>query len=202
MKNLLAEIFDELNLKPPPMKGLEFAGRTDKGIFVDLISHLPDKKQAFLAVKQRYTEYMEKRLTASDIQILDGAEEALTKAAEMGMEMGLCTGNFKEVAWKKIETAGLKDFFSFGGFGCNHTDRRYLPDEAHQSYVHLSGEIPRPERYVVIGDTPSDIHCARHFGARVVAVTTGNFNEKTLRSHAPDFILPGLAEASQWITEL
>ena len=30
-----------------------------------------------------------------------------------------------------------------------------------------------PEQFIVIGDTPNDIDCARHFGARAVAVGTG-----------------------------
>ncbi|MCA1615351.1 MAG: HAD hydrolase-like protein, partial [Acidobacteria bacterium] len=40
-----------------------------------------------------------------------------------------------------------------------------------------------PAQFIVIGDTPNDIACARHYGARAVTVATG-------RSHAAADLLP------------
>jgi phosphoglycolate phosphatase-like HAD superfamily hydrolase len=31
----------------------------------------------------------------------------------------------------------------------------------------------KPEQFIVIGDTPNDIACAHHFGAKALAVGTG-----------------------------
>ena len=48
----------------------------------------------------------------------------------------------------------------------------------------------------MIGDTPNDIACARHFGARVLAVATGRMHSKEdLLAHEPDALLPDLLDA-------
>ncbi|MEM8600206.1 MAG: HAD hydrolase-like protein, partial [Bacteroidota bacterium] len=58
-----------------------------------------------------------------------------------------------------------------------HADRSYAPEEV-----------------VVIGDTPRDIACARHFGARAIAVATGRINADSLAEHAPDALLHDLRD--------
>ncbi len=45
-----------------------------------------------------------------------------------------------------------------------------------------------PEQTFVLGDTPHDIACARAFGARAVAVTTGGFSSEQLAEHTPDHL--------------
>ena len=52
-----------------------------------------------------------------------------------------------------------------------------------------------PEQFIVIGDTPNDIDCARHFGARAVAVGTGRFySAQEILACKPDALLPDLAD--------
>jgi phosphoglycolate phosphatase-like HAD superfamily hydrolase len=49
----------------------------------------------------------------------------------------------------------------------------------------------------VIGDTPNDIACARHFGARVLAVATGRMHSAAeLQAHEPDALLPNLLDVN------
>jgi len=46
-----------------------------------------------------------------------------------------------------------------------------------------------------IGDTPSDIACARHFGARAVTVATGRiYRAEDLSPHEPDALIEDLAD--------
>ena len=60
---------------------------------------------------------------------------------------------------------------------------------------HLGANL-QPEQFIVIGDTPNDIACARHFGARVVSVATGHIHSADiLREHEPDALLPDLLNA-------
>jgi phosphoglycolate phosphatase-like HAD superfamily hydrolase len=55
----------------------------------------------------------------------------------------------------------------------------------------------------VIGDTPNDIACARHFGARVVAVATGRMHSQAdLLAYEPDALLPDLLDAELVIRAL
>ena len=51
-----------------------------------------------------------------------------------------------------------------------------------------------PEQFIVIGDTPNDIDCARHFGARAVAVGTGRFSRREILACKPDALLPDLSD--------
>jgi len=66
-----------------------------------------------------------------------------------------------------------------------------------------AGAELRPEQFIVIGDTPNDIACARHFGARVVAVATGRIHSaEDLLEHKPDALLPDLLDTESVIKTL
>lgn len=55
-----------------------------------------------------------------------------------------------------------------------------------------------PQQFIVIGDTPNDIACARAFGAKVVAVATGrNQSGESLISHQPDFLFDDLGDTAK-----
>ena len=51
-----------------------------------------------------------------------------------------------------------------------------------------------PESFVIVGDTPRDVSCARHFGARVLAVASGTHTVEQLSSLMPDATLPDLRD--------
>ena len=55
----------------------------------------------------------------------------------------------------------------------------------------------------MIGDTPNDIDCARHFGARAVAVGTGRFySTEELLACEPDAFLVDLSDADHVVQTL
>jgi len=54
-----------------------------------------------------------------------------------------------------------------------------------------------PEQFIVLGDTPNDIGCAQHFGARSVALGTGRFYSKEeLLECQPDAFLPDVTDTN------
>ena len=56
----------------------------------------------------------------------------------------------------------------------------------------------KPEQFIVIGDTPNDILCARHFGAKCVAVLTGrNQSREKLAEFKPDFLVDDLSDTTR-----
>lgn len=198
----IAEILDQLDIEKPKSDSQSFAGRTDRGIFSELIGDHPEPDVLFEQFKNLYIDFMDQQLTPAHVVRFDEAVESVYKAVEMGFDVGLCTGNFREVALKKASAVGLDNIFGFGGFGCHHEDRNYLPAEADAEYKAISKEIPRPNQYIIIGDTPNDIRCARFFGARVAAVCTGSFSERELRTHQPDWVLKDLSDSSSWLKSL
>lgn len=199
---LIQELLDSFNVKKPAAGSRSFAGRTDRGIFTELIGPRPDADDLFLQLKEMYTEAMRQRLTRDHILGIDDAIDSVREAVEMGLAVGLCTGNFRDVAYTKVETVGLNDIFSFGGFGGEHSDRNQLPAAADREYQSLYSDRPGAERYVVIGDTPNDIRCAKYFGARSVAVTTGGFSAEELGRHSPDLIIDSLNNPAEWLKNL
>ena len=142
-----------------------------------------------------------KRATGNGLQILEampGAREVLQAVNEHPRyASALLTGNIEPAAQLKVEITGLAEFFQLpGAFGDSSFDRRDLPAIAAQRINEHLGEKFEPEQFIVIGDTPNDIACARHFGARVLAVATGRVHSaEELRAHNPDALLPDLLDA-------
>jgi phosphoglycolate phosphatase len=199
---IIEDILNQLGINKEILKNASFAGRTDKDIFSRLIEKSTKNDTDFDKIKSLYIKTISNELSEEHIDVIPGAIETAHFVRQHGYDVGLCTGNFKEVAFKKTEVAGLHDIFNFGGYGCNHEDRKYLPAEAHQSYLSSTGVSAKPRQYVVIGDTPNDIKCANYFGARSVAVTTGGFTREQLIPYQPDFILDKLDNPEKWITKL
>jgi phosphoglycolate phosphatase-like HAD superfamily hydrolase len=108
----------------------------------------------------------------------------------------LMTGNIKSAAQLKLEKVGLWDFFQLhGAFGEESHDRKELPSIAAERIMQTLNVHLEPSQFIVIGDTPNDIACARHFGARSVAVATGRNNPPTvLQQHNPDALLLDLSD--------
>jgi phosphoglycolate phosphatase-like HAD superfamily hydrolase len=108
------------------------------------------------------------------------------------------------MAQLKMELMGLEQYFTLpGAFGEESHIRRDLPAlAADRIREQLQMDIP-PEHFIVIGDTPNDIDCARHFGARSVALGTGRFysNEEILACE-PDALLPDLSDTELVLSTL
>ena len=169
-----------------------FEALHDSGISLEQIVEQID------LVSRRLTE--EARKVAGNgvefFQLLPGARETLRALHEHPRyQSALLTGNIKSMADLKMELVGLDHFFTLpGAFGEESHIRRDLPAlAAERIRRHLGVEIPA-EHFIVIGDTPNDIDCARHFGARAVAVRTGRFySDEEILACEPDAILPDLS---------
>ncbi|HEY0081983.1 MAG TPA: HAD hydrolase-like protein, partial [Pyrinomonadaceae bacterium] len=131
-------------------------------------------------------------------QLLDGAREILERvASHPRYRSSLVTGNLEPAAHLKLRLVGLSEFFQElpGAFGDDSHDRRDLPALA---AARINARLKMnllPAQFIVIGDTPNDIACAKHFGARSVAVCTGRFDTReSLAAHHPDVLLPDLRD--------
>ncbi|HEX8685578.1 MAG TPA: HAD hydrolase-like protein [Pyrinomonadaceae bacterium] len=145
-----------------------------------------------------YLEELE-RLTGGEeiFYALPGAREALEALERSPRYLNsLLTGNVLPAARLKLRLVGLADFFRLpGAFGEDSHDRRDLPALARERINGHLGLGLRPEQFVVVGDTPNDVACARHFGARAVGVATGrSYTAEDLAAHGPDAVLPDLSD--------
>jgi phosphoglycolate phosphatase-like HAD superfamily hydrolase len=181
---------------------LVVSGMTDLQIFAEALAgegytaeqirgRLPELIELFLGGMERMAAEGEL------FQELPGARAALeVLEREPRYLNSLLTGNVEPAARLKLRLVGLEHFFRLpGAFGELSHDRRDLPAVARERIGrHLNRDLG-PEQLVVVGDTPNDIACARHFGARAVAVATGrSHTPEDLRRYDPDAVLPDLTD--------
>ena len=182
---------------------MHVSGMTDLQIVFEALSDAGITQEEILAraevLVSRLTEEA-RRVTGNGVkffEVLPGVRETLEAlAAHPRYESALVTGNMKPMAELKMEMVGLDHFFTLpGAFGDESHNRRDLPARAAERIrQHLKMDL-RPEQFIVIGDTPNDIDCAQHFGARAVAVGTGRFySREEILACEPDALLPDLVD--------
>src|ERR1041384_6469455 len=177
---------------------MRVSGMTDLQIVFEALKDAGVTQEQILA----HAEVLVSRLTeearrvtgngARFFEVLPGVRETLEAlAAHPRYQSALVTGNIKPMAQLKMELVGLEQFFTLpGAFGEESHNRRDLPARAAERIrEHLQMDLA-PEQFIVIGDTPNDIDCARHFGARAVAVGTGRFySREEIVACEPDAVL-------------
>lgn len=141
-----------------------------------------------------YLEELERLTGAEDVYYaLPGAREALEALERAPRYLNsLLTGNVEPAARLKLRLVGLADFFRLpGAFGEDSHDRRDLPALARERLGRRLGLDLKPSQLIVVGDTPNDLACARHSGARAVEVAPGHsYTAEDLRAHEPDAVRP------------
>ena len=182
---------------------MHVSGMTDLQIIFEALAEAGVSQEQIVAeidlLSRRLTEEA-RRVTGNGVQffqLLPGVRETLQALdAHPRYRSALLTGNIKPMAELKMELMGLDHFFTLpGAFGEESHIRRDLPAlAADRIRKHLGLDLP-PEHFIVIGDTPNDIDCGRHFGARAVAVGTGRFYSKEeILAAEPDAVLPDLSD--------
>jgi phosphoglycolate phosphatase-like HAD superfamily hydrolase len=125
------------------------------------------------------------------LRLMPGVEDALGHLARKGALLGLATGNLESIGWIKIEEAGLREWFRFGGFSDHFSIRAELVADAARQAREMAGP---DARVCVVGDTPNDILAAHACALPVIAVATGNFSFETLAEHRPEVCASSLAD--------
>jgi phosphoglycolate phosphatase-like HAD superfamily hydrolase len=129
-------------------------------------------------------------------ELLPGVRETLQAVTkDPRYRSALLTGNIEPAANLKLELMGLSEFFDLpGAFGDESHDRSDLPALAAERIRRRLNLELHPSQFIVIGDTPNDIACARHFGARAVVVGTGRlYSKDDLLACRPDAFIPDLS---------
>lgn len=185
-----------------PVRGISYAGRTDRAITEDIFRHygapLDDEiRRQFIDC---YLRHLPGQLADRPGLVLPGVVELLAHLhARDDVTLGLLTGNYFEGARIKLEHYGLSDYFDFavGAFGDHHLDRDDVARAAWAAVRNHHGEIDEltADRVWVIGDTPADVRCGRAIGAKVLAVATGIYSGAELAAARPDRLVNDFADA-------
>ncbi|HMO59046.1 MAG TPA: haloacid dehalogenase-like hydrolase [Roseiflexaceae bacterium] len=196
MRQAMTEVYG----RPSGDDRRSYAGKTDQQIIIEtfpdrdpnqLLAQLPQFAAIYMQVLEARADELYQRGG-----VLAGAAEALAYMHKQPVVQALLTGNLRPVAELKLRLVGLTGFFDFdaGAYGSDHHRRNELPAiaaaRAQERYRHRFHGAD----LVVIGDTPNDIACGRHAGARTVAVASGPFSSAELQAHAPDALLADLCD--------
>jgi phosphoglycolate phosphatase len=120
-----------------------------------------------------------------------GVRALLGQLKARGAVLGLVTGNLSQIAWRKLELAGLSEYFSVGAFAEDGTTRTRLAQVAARRAM-KQGILGRNCRISLVGDHANDVEAAKRNGFRSVAVATGVTSLEELRAAKPDILLPDL----------
>jgi phosphoglycolate phosphatase-like HAD superfamily hydrolase len=189
------------------LDGVVLSGNTDPGILRDAFALAsvddsvwrPHRENVLRAMREHVAERRAEMLWT----VMPGVEAMLEHLEGKGALLGVATGNLEEIGWIKIENAGLRRWFRFGGF-CDRFEARQdmIAHAAEQARAILrSTGTPgdTAPSMCVIGDTPRDIEAARANGLSTIAVATGRYSFDQLMEHEPEgctTTLEALIEAS------
>lgn len=176
------------------LDGISIHGNTDTGILRAAFQQagIPDEvlEPQLAAIRDALCETFAGQRERLKLRRMPGVEEALTHLARKGALLGVATGNLETIGWIKIETAGLREWFRFGGFSDHFPDRAQLIGHAAQKARELAGARAR---VCVVGDTPRDIAAAHANSLPVIAVATGSYGFDALLEDRPEVCASSLA---------
>jgi len=179
-------------------------GCTDRGIVNELFTKLDIDLEADRSeFMSTYCQILEASLSTYGGEVLPGVPELLkTLESHPNVALGLLTGNAKRPAEIKLKHFGIGDYFPFGGFGDDFSERNDVAAAAVIAAKENLGNKFDAAKVWVIGDTLNDIRCGRSIGAKVIAVETGGDAGKILAKESPDILLTNLFKVSDWVDSL
>jgi len=178
-------------------EGIPVQGMLDPHILTAMMRHAgvprPAIGQAMPAIQQAAERYYLRVCPALHDRHCPAAAETLERLRRRGFLLALVTGNLTRIGWRKLERAGLRDYFEFGAFGEMAGTRAGLVKMAIRE-ARRRRAIEREAPVAMVGDAPADILAARGNGIRSIAVQTGITPVEELRALHPDYLLRDLRQ--------
>lgn len=178
---------------------VDFAGKTDLAIYREALEcegfTIAQIRELLPRVEAAAVEILNHLASSGEVfQLCPGVRDLLEAlSTDPRFLPSLLTGNVEKLAEAKLRVAGIWHYFrGRGAFGSDDEERDHLPAIAAERIGAHLGRALAPDRFIIVGDTPRDISCARHFGARVVAVGSGVYTVGELREYSPDALLSDL----------
>ena len=191
-------------------------GQTDVSLLQDILQyhgyHESDIPSAMRTFFQLHPKYLEESLAKGLRSIrCPGVNEMLDwlatqkrdKVGSNAVVLGLLTGNSQQNALLKLCAAGIDvSLFdlNISSFGDKHSTRLALVHDSATKVERHYGTSVNKNNFIIIGDTPLDIECAKEAGCSIIAVTTGHYQREQLAELKPDLICDQLLEAKALLT--
>jgi phosphoglycolate phosphatase-like HAD superfamily hydrolase len=179
---------------------LHFGGRTDSSIVSWALKNagLSDTPDAHHRFREIYLPMLAEEIEhpgQGHKGLMPGARELLEALDQYDhLHLALLTGNYRDAATIKLTHFEIDHFFEWGAFSDDSANRNELVPIARSRAETYDISAEMLERVIVIGDTPSDVECARAGGAECIAVATGGFTVEQLKEAGAEVVVPDLTD--------
>ncbi len=183
------------------------SGMTDTQIMYEALKNDGFKTEQIFERKNEILETFQREMIkvlsvgGEPYEMLKGADEILEETDKNPVFVNaLLTGNLSVAAKIKLSNVGLWHYFENApnAFGEISHERKDLAIEAGKLFNEVYDFEFDPKQFIVIGDTPNDVLCAKHFGAKCVAVLTGkNQTREKLSENDPEIIIEDLRDTEK-----
>jgi phosphoglycolate phosphatase len=179
--------------------GIPLHGMLDPEILAAMLSNAGARpaeiRRAMPRIQRHAQEYFVRRCPNLERRVCPGVRRLLDRLQQAGVPMGLVTGNYSRIGWKKVERAGLRHHFRVAAFAEMGKNRAALLRLA-IGEARRRGWVREGTRISLVGDTPRDIDAARANSVLAVAVATGLCDLEELAGAAPDILVEDLRALS------
>ena len=200
----LNRAMEELLQVTDGFRDIDFAGKTDLQIIregLDTVG-LADRDDLLHSLLDRYLIHLRAEVATGGGHVKSGVRKLLPALQDLGIYLGLLTGNAEVGARLKLKPFGLNRYFPVGAFGSDSEDRNLLLPFAVQRLREAGSASVSYEHCVVIGDTPKDVECAHVHGASAIAVATGTYPLIELEKTDAELVIADLSDTAKivdWI---
>lgn len=141
-------------------------------------------------VLARYIEALAVECRTNPYTPLPGVAQLLPRLEKAAL-LGLCTGNVARGAEIKLTSAGLWNYWKFGGYGSDAEPRAEIVKTAWKRAQALGATDG-----LVIGDTPRDILAAHEAGLPACGVATGRWSLHDLAEHGAELVTADFSDVA------
>lgn len=206
-KEYFAPAMQEVYGSSGTLAEMSVSGMTDSQIVYEALKTEGfSTEKVFSKIDEFMTQLGEKmRRFVSDqkepYKLLDGVREILDATCKNPRFINaILTGNFTIGAEIKLKHFDLWKYFENqpNTFGEISHDRRELAKTAAKNINRFLRTELNHDQFIVVGDTPNDIACARALGAKMISVATGRNHPSTeLAEYKPDILLENLSDTKK-----
>jgi len=168
----------------------KFSGFTDFQIAKTMLETVdyPESTPAIIEkILIMYTDLLKEALEKQPARPIGEIQAVLEQLSNSNNYLSLIgTGNYKPGAYAKLESAGLKGFFTNKNIFCATSQSQVRTEVLQMAKQSL------PEKYsgIVIGDSPSDIQASTEVGLKIICTATGQHTREELMDYKPNLTLP------------
>ncbi len=202
-RTAMSAAFDTHLPRPGAMDGVSCAGKTDPMILDEacekVLGHRPDT-DLVERLHETYLAHLPAALADNpSFRLMPGVPDVLlTLRRRKDTHLTVATGNVEAGARLKLERAGLDSLFPLGGYGDGVWHRPEILLRAIEAVRHSAGDEAARPPWIVVGDTPRDIHAAREVGALAAVLADTTTSRERLEEAAPDLVMDDLRELLPW----